>query len=330
MVRLDCVPDWTINIRKETMRKNRFFAWLASAFICSMGLQTEAFAADAPEADHGICTHDELGDRVVTTELAGVPAIVHIPDKVFGPPIFLWHGFGPPASEQALMQMFPLDDVPAIKVYVGMPLFGKRSLAGGTDELVRRQREDVGLQVFKPVVVGAADELPRVVEALERQSCMRGGDRIGLFGFSAGGAAALLSLVERKVPIGATVLLNPSTGLTASTQAYEQATGLSYAWTAESRALAKRTDAVEHVAEIAARNLPPAILIIRGAKDEVVSRTSLDQLQKALNTRYAQVHHSDQFRYVVLDDLAHNLNAGTSNDELHRHISAWFNRHLRQ
>jgi len=319
---------WTTDISMRTMRKDKIFAWLARVFICSAALQAEAATDDSPQPDHGVCTHDELGDRIVSTDLAGVPAIVHIPDKVLAPPIILWHGFGPPASEQALMRMFPLDDVPAIKVYLGLPLFGKRAPAGGTDELVRRQREDVGLQVFKPVVVGAADELPRVVAALERQSCMRRGDRIGLLGFSAGGAAALLSLAERKVPLGVAVLLNPSTGLTASVQAYEHATRQTYAWTAESRALAKHTDALEHAAEIAAGN--PAILIVHGAKDDVVSRTSVSQLQKALGSRYAHVRRSERFEYVVIDDLSHNLNGGKADDELHRRISAWFNRHLGQ
>lgn len=100
----------------RTMSTNKFFACLIWAFICTAAPQVDAAVEDPLQVDHGICTHDELGDRVITTELAGVPVIIHIPDKVLAPPIILWHGFGPPASEQALMQMFPLDDVPAIGV----------------------------------------------------------------------------------------------------------------------------------------------------------------------------------------------------------------------
>ncbi len=44
-------------------------------------------------------------------------------------PIVLWHGFGPPASEQALMEALPLDEVPAVKVYLGLPMFGSRAPA---------------------------------------------------------------------------------------------------------------------------------------------------------------------------------------------------------
>ena len=37
---------------------------------------------------------------VVETRLASVPAVMRIPSKVSQPPILLWHGFGPPASER--------------------------------------------------------------------------------------------------------------------------------------------------------------------------------------------------------------------------------------
>src|SRR5262249_32918078 len=81
------------------------------------------------------CAHHADGLQVVSTEPAGVPAILRIPARTQKPPIVLWHGFGPPASEQALLQALPLDDVPAAKVYLGLPLFGKRAPAGGVDEL---------------------------------------------------------------------------------------------------------------------------------------------------------------------------------------------------
>lgn len=310
------------------MSSDKRLVLLGLALICMTALQAGAAADNSNQVDHGVCTHHELGDRVITTELAGVPAILHIPAKALKAPIVLWHGFGPPASEQALMRAFPLDDVPAIKVYLGLPMFGSRAPEGGIDELIHRQREDVALRVFKPVVLGAADELPRVVEALKRQGCMQIGDKVGLFGFSAGGTSVLLSLAQRKVSVGAAVLLNPSTGLKASVEAFEHATGLTYAWTPEGRALAKRADAIEHAAEIATGNPPPAILIVQGAKDDVISKTSLTELEKALEPRYAHVHKSERFRYIVIDDLRHNSSSGTTDDELHRQASAWFNRYL--
>jgi hypothetical protein len=71
---------------------------------------------------------------VVSAQLAGVPAVLRIPKVITRPPIVLWHGFGPPASQQALMDALPLDELPAVKVYLGVPLFGARAPAGGVNE----------------------------------------------------------------------------------------------------------------------------------------------------------------------------------------------------
>src|SRR5262249_56087068 len=97
---------------------------------------------------------------------------------------------------------------------------GKRGEAGGGEAVEGRQESDVALQVFEPVVAGAAKELPSVIEALRNGGCAKTGERIGLFGFSAGGAAVLYALAERDVPIGSAVVLNASTGLSASIAAY--------------------------------------------------------------------------------------------------------------
>jgi len=274
------------------------------------------------------CTHNGDENRSVTTELAGVPAILRIPARPTKPPIILWHGFGAPASEEALMQALPLDDVPAVKVYLGLPLFGKRALPGGTDELVRRQKKDVGLEVFEPIVVGAATELPGVVRELERRGCMKKGEKIGLFGFSAGGASALLSLAEHHVTVSAAVLLNPSTGLTASVQAFERAIGQSYAWTPRSRALAARTDAANHVSDIGKGTPPPAVLILDGAKDDLFAREGMTTLSDALASYYAKAHANERFQHRIVEGLSHNITGSHSDDELGRQVSAWFNRYL--
>ena len=158
---------------------------------------------------HAIAQHDsaietlcrprnEAGSEtaIIETRLASVPALMRVPSKVTQPPILLWHGFGPPASEHALMEALPLDEVPAIKIYLGLPQFGAREAPGGRENRVRHQSEDLGRLVFEPVVVGAARELPSVIAALHELQCIRAQDKVGLFGFSAGGAAALITLAE--------------------------------------------------------------------------------------------------------------------------------------
>ena len=54
----------------------------------------------APE-DFSCAAIGRTADDVMTvqTTLAGVPAILRMPKLIRKPPIVLWHGLGPPASE---------------------------------------------------------------------------------------------------------------------------------------------------------------------------------------------------------------------------------------
>jgi len=266
-------------------------------------------------------------DATITAEatLAGVPAIVRVPATVTKAPIVLWHGFGPPASEAALMDALPLDDVPAVKVYLGLPLFGKRAEPGGVDALKRRQETDVALKVFEPVVTGAAKELPSVLRALQKDGCATSGEKIGLFGFSAGGAAVLYSLAERDVPVGTAVVLNASIGLSASVAAYEHATGKTYAWSDAARNLARRTDAIGRARDIAAGH--PALLIVQGASDTMLTPELATSLQGALAPLYED-RDADREQLMLLDGLSHNVTDAAEIDDLRRRIGGWFNRYL--
>ncbi len=263
--------------------------WTMGARVITLLLAcaSPAVFAEASSAEsRPLCatSANEDGPQVQETMLAGVPAILRIPAHIGKPPIILWHGFGPPASERAMMDALPLDNVDAVKVYLGLPLFGARAPDGGMKEVARRQAEDVGLLVFKPVVVGAADELPRVVTALQKNGCMQRGAPVALIGFSAGGAAVLDALSQGKVAVDAAVLINASTGLSASIQAYEKATGKTYAWSNASRELAHETDAVDHVADIAAHR--PALLFLQGTDDSVIDSNAATQLVEHLKPFY--------------------------------------------
>lgn len=222
------------------------------------------------------------------------------------------------------MDALPLDDVPAVKVYLGLPMFGERVLAAG--ELGQRQKKDLGSLVFEPVVMGAAKELPAVVRALEKSGCMRAGAAIGLFGFSAGGAAVLYALAERDVRIGVAVTLNASTGLTASVNAFERVTKGTYEWSDATRSLARRSDAVGRAKEIAAGEPPPALLIIHGADDAMLTPSVAIKLHETLQPLYAR--DSQRLQLTVVPGLAHGW-AGTGNvDALRGSIAAWFHTHL--
>jgi predicted esterase len=263
---------------------------------------------------------------VVSTTLGATPALIRVPSRVTKPPIVLWHGFGPPESERALMNAMPLDDVPAVKVYLGLPMFGARSLADG--ELGRRQQEDLGSLVFEPVVMGGAKELPAVVRALEQRGCMRTGAAIGLFGFSAGGAAALYALAESDVRIAAAVTLNASTGLSASVKAYERATKGSYEWTDATRRLAHRSDAVSRAKDIAAGKPPRALLIVHGADDAMLTASVAVTLHEALQPLYAEANASQRLQLTVMPGLAHTWIDTGNVEALRSSIAAWFHTYL--
>jgi len=291
---------------------------LAALVVSANAAASEAFSCRT------LAPHREAAITAETT-LAGVPAIVRVPATVTKAPIVFWHGFGPPASEAALMDALPLDDVPAVKVYLGLPLFGKRAEPGGVEALKRRQETDVALQVFEPVVAGAAKELPSVLRSLQADGCAKSGERIGLFGFSAGGAAVLYALAERDVPIGTAVVLNASIGLSASVAAYERATGKGYVWSDAARDLAKRTDAVGRADAIAAGH--PALLIVQGTSDAMLT----PQLAKSLHSALAPLYEgrdADREQLMLLDGLSHNVTDAAGIDDLRRRIGGWFNRHL--
>lgn len=261
----------------------------------------------------------------IETTLAGAPALLRVPKTITKPPIVLWHGFGPPASEQALMAMLPLDDVPAVKVYLGLPLFGKRAEAGGLEALKRRQMNDFASRIFAPVVVGAAEELPAVVKALRAMGCLARDEKIGLFGFSGGGAAVLLALAERDVPIGSAVVLNASTGLSASIAAFEKAIGKPYAWNDAARELARRTDATGRAGEIAAGHPPVALLIVQGTADATLTPQLAIELHAALKPKYA-ARYAQRLQLILADDMSHNVTDAGSLGELRKWAGDWFSR----
>lgn len=288
---------------------------------CSSTIAGEQFSCTrAASPDQSIAT--------VTTQLAGVPAVLRIPKVVGRPPVVLWHGYGPPASERALMDALPLDELPAIKVYLGLPLFGARAPPDFVKELSRRQQKDFASLLFEPSVMGAARELPAVIESLREHGCMKPDDRIGLFGFSAGGAAALIALMHREVPISAVVTLNASTGLNASVQALEGFTKQPYKWTPHARQIAESSDAVLHAAQIASGNPPPALLIVHGADDKTIAPEIALALHAALLPYYRQAGYEQRLRVSIPPGVAHGWLNAQDIEDLRRLIAQWFAQHL--
>lgn len=266
------------------------------------------------------------GVSTLRLTLAGVPAIVRVPSVTSKAPIVLWHGFGPPASEDDLMRALPLDDVPAVKVYLGLPLFGARSPGSTQESLAQRQAQDYGALLFEPVVLGAADELPAVVRALRENRCLGLRDPIGLFGFSAGGAAALMALIQNKVAVRAAVVINAPTGLDAAIDALEHATKKSYAWTPHTRELAGRSDAILHAAQIASGD--PALLIIQGKEDTLMNTHGAAELRAALWPFYHRRGQDSRLQLLPMPNVAHDWTNAESLAQVRSAVADWFNSQL--
>jgi pimeloyl-ACP methyl ester carboxylesterase len=158
----------------------------------------------------------DRANAVVKGDAAGVPYLATPPtrDLEWAPLVVIFHMMDPPRSEAAMAAALPMRDVLAWRVYLGLPMFGARTPAGGPDEIMRLGYEDALMNLLAPVVEQAAAELPAAVAALHKELSVDEGP-IGLVGGSAGGAAALLALAETEVPVAAVALVNPAVRATA-------------------------------------------------------------------------------------------------------------------
>ena len=266
--------------------------------------------------------------RTFQTTLAGVPAVLRVPKHVRKPPIILWHGLGPPGSESELMSALPLDDVPAVKVYLGLPLFGARAPSADSESLARRQAEDYALLIFKPVVVGAARELPAVLQALRDLKCLGTHDRIGLFGFSAGGTAVLLALADPSIPVSTAMTVDAPVSLNAALSAVEHVTKKPYDWSEASRSLASESNSVLHAAQIAAGEPPRALLLFHGADDTVIEPSGTVSLEEQLRPFYARSGNDGRLRLVIAPGASHDWAKPPTLEQVRMLAADWFDRHL--
>lgn len=239
----------------------------------------------------------------------------------------------------------------AWKAYLGLPLFGRRLPAGGMEEIMRRQVEDYVLQLLLPVVEQAMQELPSVFKALQTRFNISDQGGIGLFGFSASGLAALLTLVESTLPITTVVLAGVTKDLVSAVDTYER--GLKqyyptlkeqfpwleerYQWTEASVAAKKRLDFVARAANITQCQPMPAILFVHAVKDEAYAVSDIEKLDAAFAPYYEQVNQTKRLSMKTFEHLKHHLDleaARNSPDmqqditEFQRVVATWFSHHL--
>jgi predicted esterase len=241
--------------------------------------------------------------------LAGVPLVLRHPAKRDEPAplIVLWHGFGSPNSERTLAEVLPLDDVHAWKAYLGLPLFGARLPEGGIEEIRRRQQEDYALELFLPVAAGAREELPGVVRSLARDYAIELEGGIGIFGFSAGGAAAMLNLIESPIAIRTAILCNTARNMASAVSTVEKVLGKTYAWPEAAQIAAERIDPIARAGEIARREPPASVLLLYSENDEYFAAEHASDLAAALQAAYRQAGNPRRVTAQMLGGMTHHF-----------------------
>lgn len=224
----------------------------------------------------------ETPSTPITGTAAGVPYLITPPPGGGPAPLVVaWHLMDAPRSEAAFAAALPLSGLPAWRVYLGLPMFGARSLPGGVDELLRLAAEDYVLNVFGPLVEQAAGELPDVLAVLRERFPISAGP-IGVLGGSAGGAVALLAMVESPVPIAAGALINPAVIPEVVVRLGEELFGITYGWSDASRAVNARLDFVARATQVAGPAPGRPLLVVSGEQDAPGMRESASHLRDAV------------------------------------------------
>ena len=194
-----------------------------------------------------------LAQAIRGTTSNGVPFIALPPEggRTAKGLIILWHGGDPPRTEEALAGALPLRDVAAWRAYLGLPLSGQRLPEGGLDEIMRRGAEDAISLVFHPIITGTVDELPSAVDDLRFRLSIDPMLPLGLFGFSMGGAAALLAVARQVLPFKAVVTFGAPLDLRVLVDHLSSLYGLTYEWTDARRDLAETMSAVHQMRALA-------------------------------------------------------------------------------
>jgi acetyl esterase/lipase len=197
--------------------------------------------------------------------------------------VVIWHLMDPPCTDVAMAAALPMAALPAWRVYFGLPLTGRRSPAGGFEELMRLGFADAVLNLVGPIMSQAIDEAPAAVAAVRAEFGIAEAP-IGVAGGSLGGAVAAGVIANRALPVTAAALVNPAARVTGAVAANERRYGFRYEWTDASRAVADRFDFCRRATEIAAA--APALLVVSGEDDDPELRADAEALHRELTRRY--------------------------------------------
>jgi pimeloyl-ACP methyl ester carboxylesterase len=264
-------------------------------------------------------------------DAAGVPFIAFAPDTDHGAEatVFVWHLHDPPRSETAMAAALPLRGIDAWRVYLGLPLSGKRLPPGGLDAFFALGYEDAVLNLYGPTVRQAVREFPRALTELRRRHGLGRGE-IALVGASIGSLVAASVIAAGEPAVAALALVSPALRLERLVAMNERRFAITYPWADESRAVAAELDFITRAPELAERNVP-TLLVVGADDDEDGIIDPAEQLRETLNKQRVDVS------LVRIPGLAHALAdepgldpapqtaAAAAVDET---VTRWLTRHL--
>lgn len=222
------------------------------------------------------------GDAYVALPPTAVDATASGPTRL----IVAWPGFDPPRTASALATAIPMTGVPVWRVYLS--LSGRSPGGLGSGAIL----ETESIEAYCAALENAVRRLPDALAEIRRDLGVPDGP-VGLAGFSAGAAAALLAVAHGAVPVSTAALVAPVVAPARAARAVEKRSGSERAWSEHAVALADRLDLGAHAADIAARGVP--VLLVGGAKDRVVPAREITALRDELRRHGGQAE-STTFR----------------------------------
>ena len=258
---------------------------------------------------------------LITGTAAGVPFTALPPaDGGSAPLIVTWHMLDPPRSDAAFAASLPMNDLPAWRVHLGMPMCGARMVDGSTDAIVELFSKDPLMSFLGPFVRQATEEFPAALASIRTQLPVDDGS-IGVLGGSLGAAVALRVLTDTEIPVFAGAVVNGAIRMRSVVDLFPG----DYQYDAESE---RAVDSLDFVAQAGAIVGRAPLLVVSGEVDHPALRADALNLVDAVGET-AELLSIPGLAHALADEpgiepapqlpLAREVDAG---------LTAWFRRHL--